>query len=204
MISFKKSFIFIHVPKTGGTAIQSILAPHCIDTIITVPKTDGESQQVPHNKFNISKHSPLFKYKRKLPPEVFPQLKIFACIRNPWDRLISVYFSSHKQLKKWDLFTAKTETIHEMEPLRYYLSQQKCRPETAQMLDFRNFRILSYESLADDFKKLAKELGIDYPNLPIMNVSKREKDYRKYYDAELCAMVAGKFHDEIQYGGYKF
>ena len=129
MISFKKDFIFVHIPKTGGTAIQTVIAPYCLDTIITIDKEGGETQAVPYNKYNISKHSPLYKYKRKIPPDVFCQLKVITCIRNPWDRLISVYFSAHRQAPEWNLSMAKVVTLSEMEPLRFYLKLNKHDPE---------------------------------------------------------------------------
>jgi len=41
MISRRYKFIYVHIPKTGGTTIQSVLLPFSDDEKFIVPYQDG-------------------------------------------------------------------------------------------------------------------------------------------------------------------
>ena len=98
MISIQKKFLFIHVPKTGGNSIQNILRDYSEDEIVTLAKhQDGvERFEVRNSKYAITKHSTLAHYKFVLDASTYHSLYKFATIRNPWDLLISYYFSPHR------------------------------------------------------------------------------------------------------------
>jgi len=95
MLTIRKKFLFIHVPKTAGNSIQNILKEYSEDEIVA-----KASHQDAVERFEIrgvhpglKKHSTLRKYKARLEPELFSSLFKFSTIRNPWDRLISLYFT---------------------------------------------------------------------------------------------------------------
>ena len=206
MISFSHNFIFVHVPKTGGTSIQSILGKYCIDEISYTQTGDNEPQMVLSNMFGISKHSPLFKYKKRIPKAQFKEMKIIAVMRNPWDRLVSMYFSAHKDPKDWEAGAVK-KTLKRVYPLTYYLSRISVgkypdpNPEFYKNVHF----LLKFENLEEDFKRLCQKLSIPYEPLPKLNVSKnRQIEYRKYYMPDLREEVQIKYADEIKRGKYVF
>ncbi|MGB1541485.1 MAG: sulfotransferase family 2 domain-containing protein, partial [Cycloclasticus sp.] len=104
MISVHKRFLFIHVPKTGGNSIQNILRNYSEDEIVTLAKhQDGiERFEVRNSKYNTTKHSTLSHYKSALDSKTYHSLFKFATIRNPWDMMISYYFSPHRAVEEWD------------------------------------------------------------------------------------------------------
>lgn len=77
MVSNKHKFIFVHIPKTAGVTISSILDDYC-----TLDEKKKHNMN-PHGQRNqISRY---FK---------------FCFVRNPWDRFLSCYFYFRKYGRK--------------------------------------------------------------------------------------------------------
>jgi hypothetical protein len=216
MISIEKHFLFVHVPKTGGNSIQERLKAYSEDRIVSVaPHQDGiERFEVRSTKYPTVKHSSLSDYERVLEPELFPTLFKFATIRNPWDKLISFYFSPHRGSPSWDRESFK-EFVNTVEPLRSYIASGSWRERLRQgmgrgllqrlstPLDAHVDFIMRFEDLNADFRTVCARLDIPYSPLPKRNRSER-LPYHAYYDGELIEIVAGRFREEIDYGSYSF
>src|SRR5947199_7305777 len=99
MISFQKRFLFVHIPKTAGNSIQSVLRDYSEDQIVALrSEQDGIEHFGLHNpNYKIRKHSTLAEYRMALGDEQFRSLYKFACVRNPWDRMVSYYFTPTQQ-----------------------------------------------------------------------------------------------------------
>ena len=69
MISHKHKFIFVHIPKTGGTSIESLFIRNA------------------HIKDVPGKHHMV----RNLDGELLKKYFAFTFVRNPWDRMVSYY-----------------------------------------------------------------------------------------------------------------
>ncbi len=217
MISRQKNFLFIHVPKTGGNSLQNILRNYSEDKIMIFGEhQDGiERFEVRNDKYDVTKHSTLQHYKDILEPNLYQKLFKFATLRNPYDRMISWYFSPHRGVKEWvreDFIklVAEVPTVREYTGLSASLSQQKAfkflglsftfnQPKLDQDIDF----LIRFESLLQDFKKVCEMIDIPYEPLPIRNQSER-KPYRSYFDQELKEIVEEKFAEEIEFGEYEF
>ena len=103
MISIQKMFLFIHIPKTGGNSIQHFLRDYSEDEIVVKANQEKvERFGVNNKKYNTIKHSTLSHYKSVLNPQIYRALFKFAVIRNPWDRMISYYFSPHRGVTEWN------------------------------------------------------------------------------------------------------
>jgi Sulfotransferase family len=198
MISFQKRFLFVHIPKTGGNSIQSVLARYSEDKIVVRAGQDGvERFGVTNPKYKLKKHSPLADYRAALGEKQLGQLYKFAAVRNPWDRMVSLYFTPG-QGKQWNR-KAFRKTIAQALSAADHL-----RLEPGEADPFRNVdRIIRFENLAADFNSVCNELGISPEALPRYNRSEREH-YSKYYDDELRALVAERCALEIARFGYRF
>jgi hypothetical protein len=199
MISFEKQFLFVHIPKTGGNSIQSVLVPWSEDEIVRArPGQDGvERFAVSNPKYKLKKHSRLAEYRDALGGKQFERLYKFTCVRNPWERMVSYYFTPG-QRKEWDPKAFK-RMISESSSTADYL-----RLDPGEADPFRNVdRILRFENLAEEFASVCADVGI--PPTPLPNYNKSERDhYSKYYDKELRDLVGERFADEIARFGYTF
>lgn len=202
MISIQKQFLFIHVPKTGGNSIQNILKCYSEDEIvINGAHQDGiERFGLRNPTYEISKHSPLSQYQSVMEPDIFNALFKFAVIRNPWDMLVSFYFSPHGGVREWnrDDFLSMVTRIPTM---RYFITgpHSQSRHRLDGDIDF----LMRFERLDEDFMVVCEKTGIPHVQLPHRNKSERAH-YSHYYDEELKEVVRNKFGEEIDFGGYHF
>jgi Sulfotransferase family len=200
MISFQKGFLFVHIPKTAGNSIQSALRDYSEDQLVALRKEqDGiERFGLRNPKYKIRKHSTLREYRDTLGDEQFRKLYRFACVRNPWDRMVSYYFTPTQSAESWDrekFHGIISNAISVGDYLR--LNQNEKNP-------FANVDyIMRFENLADDFRAVCNQLDISPVTLPQYNRSTREH-YSKYYDDELRKFVRNRFTEEIERFGYTF
>ncbi len=216
MISIQKKFLFIHIPKTGGNSVQNILRKYSEDKIVTVADhQDGiERFEVRNEKYNIHKHSTLNDYRKELKPYIYDQLYKFSIIRNPWERMVSFYYSPNRKVSEWNrndfiklLNRAKpigeyiTTTPPHQYPSRHFFRKllPKKNKSTLSEIDF----LIRFEHLHEDFKSVCQIIDIPFEPLPHRNKSNR-KHYTYYYDEELKKMIELKFKDEIEFGNYQF
>lgn len=200
MISLQKRFLFVHIPKTGGNSIQSVLRHYSEDEIVSLtPRQDSiERFEVRNRNYNIKKHSTLAEYQAVLGEEQFRGLYKFACARNPWDRMVSRYFSPGRAATKWDREAFKGLLLKTKSVADYV------RLEEGEDDPFANVdRVMRFETLAEDFRSVCADLDIPFAALPKYNRSSRDH-YSRYYDNELRALVGERFAIEIARFGYTF
>ncbi len=202
MISLRHNFLYVHIPKTAGNAIQNILRDYSEDRIVCEkPGQDGvERFQVRNEKYQLEKHSTLKDYQRELPPAVFTGLFKFCCVRNPWERAISFYFSPHRGDVTWDRGAFKKLVAEIVPASAFVILDERARATSPfENVDF----VIRYETIDEDFRQVCERIGIPAAQLPVRNKSAREH-FTHYYDAELVDLVRARFADDIDYFGYEF
>lgn len=199
MISISKKFIYVHYPKTAGNSIQNNLAAYADDEkILKAEHQDGiERFELKNNKYGTSKHSTINKYYSKVGAAHMESMFVFSTIRNPWDRMISFYFSPHRRCNEWN--RKEFVSLVKREPS---FDDFVCLKDGGKEINRLNY-LIKYESLEEDYKEVTKLLNIEYSPLTVRNASKRD-NYRSYYDDELVDLVACKFKFDIELGNYEF
>jgi len=200
MISFQKQFLFVHIPKTAGNSIQSILRDYSEDEIVALRgKQDGiERFGLRNPNYKVRKHSTLVEYREALGEDRFHRLYKFTCVRNPWDRMVSYYFRPTRDLMGWNRKEFK-KMILNVFSVADYLRLAEGEEDPFRNVDY----VMRFETLADDFRHVSAALDIPAAPLPRYNRSSREH-YAKYYDDELRELVRKRFAPEIERFGYTF
>jgi len=200
MISFQKRFLFVHIPKTAGNSIQSVLRDYSEDELVALRgEQDGvERFGLRNPKYKVKKHSTLAEYRAALGDAEFGRLYKFICVRNPWDRMVSYYFTPTQKAevrnrKKFRKIISSALSVAD------YLRLDQGEEDPFGNVDY----IMRFENLADDFRTVCAALDISPMKLPQYNRSDREH-YSKYYDDDLRELVRVRFAAEIERFGYAF
>jgi hypothetical protein len=201
LISVAHKFLFVHIPKTAGNSIQNVLRAYSEDKIVSLaPHQDGvERFEVRSDTYAIHKHSTLRDYRAQLGDADFRRMFKFTSVRNPWDRMVSFYFSAHRGAVEWN--RKRFEEMIQRAPSVAASVSLDMESDSGSFGNMDYF--IRYENLNDDFKSACELIGIPWEPLSIRNKSPRQP-YSVYYDEELIDAVRQKFAAEIEYFGYTF
>lgn len=201
------NFIFISIPKTGTTTISNL------------PISSN------HLKVGGRDHQGYDMYKRLKTSAAYPAVTqgtfdnrfVFSFVRNPWDRVVSL-FRNRKRLHKcgnnFEKFVEEYQKASDYafapRDYRYQLDWLK-DPDTGKiMADF----IGRFENFESDLEHVMRKISADnklwYDELPNINGDgpvfdlKDSKSYRKLYTPRLMNIIADKCSKDIEYFNYDF
>ena len=194
MISHKHEFIFIHIPKCGGTSFE--IEFNCW----SANKYRRRYFHVGANKQHQTIQQILEYY-----PDCNHYYK-FSFVRNPWSRFLSEYYYMIAESLLPPNFSFKDFCLHEDAIVEYgWDYHDKSQHEFIfdsngnSLVDF----IGKLENLQEDFNIVCDKIGIPRKQLPHENKT-NHKHYTEYYDDETREIVAKKYAKDIEYFGYKF
>ena len=211
ILSTGRNYVFIHAPKTGGTAMALALEDRAMKDDIMLgdtPKALKRRRRVQDIKTRgrLWKHSTLADIDGLVPS--LEGLFAFTLVRNPWDRMVSYYHWLRGQdfdhpavaLAQQMTFTdfacaAQTRSSMKASPARHYMTdadgQERCD------------LYIRLEHFAEDAGPLWAHLGFTL-HLPHANASERDADHRAYYDDAARDAVAEACAEDIERFGYTF
>ncbi|MEX1026186.1 MAG: sulfotransferase family 2 domain-containing protein [Planctomycetota bacterium] len=206
LISDDKRFVFVHVPKTGGTSITAALAPWSLPRNAARWASWVRWIGLPrdHRRFRFQKHGTLASVERIMEPTLFRSYFKFGFVRNPWDRLVSDY-----EAVRNDPATRRHARARALPDFRAYLEHEARRSQSTQVrlladrsgevgVDF----VGRFERLDEDLARVLARLGIE-ARLPHLN-RHEHRDYRTYYDAAGRDFVGRHWAADIEAFGYEF
>lgn len=200
MMSLSRQFLFIHVPKTAGNSLQSHLLGFSEDRMqLSAPYHDGvERFEIQSAIPDIHKHSTLEDYHARLAPEVFRSLFKFHCVRNPWDRCVSHFFSPHRGPVSFDAAEFHAFIESSVHPVSTYVALPGDPDGPLSHMDAS----IRFENLAEDFASVCDRLGLPRLDLPHRNRSNRRTVADCYGAEETVDLVRTKFALEIKLFDY--
>lgn len=206
MIGRRNKFVFIHIPKTAGQSVAKALRPYTLyphqRLIQRIGRHVGRRSKYDHYGIHID-HSDVADYQNILSPETYSEYFSFAFVRNPWDRVLSLY-SFTKKKPKSPLFEVATKG--EFDDFIRALKECGLRQQVEYLRDNNgdvnvNF-IGRFENLTEDFSVIEKRLGVSMV-LPHKNASKHPR-FREIYTDWGREEVAELSKDDILTFNYSF
>lgn len=213
IISRGRRYIFVHIPKTGGTAMALALEERAMADDILIgdtPKARRRRNRLKdlQARGQLWKHSMLSDIDGVVAPGELDDFLIFTLVRNPWDRMVSYYHwltaqsFDHAAVKLAQALPFSDFVKHPM--TQASLSRNPAaRYVTDALGQERKALFLRLEHLAEDIAPLEAHLGFSLAPGHV-NRSDRAADYRGYYDGETEAVVARICADDIARFGYAF
>jgi len=191
--------IFIHIPKVAGTSIKQALG------------LPGGGH-------------PPWQYFYQSHLQLWRQYTSFTVVRNPWDRLVSAYRYAQMKESYWHNEKVGFHPDHHLlkdKPFKDFvliLHDDRGRLKHESWFNQTDWlagtnpsekkimtdTVLRFETLARDFNKLCRQLGIPPKKLPVKNRSKRGRDYRQYYNENTRKIVADIYESDIDIFRYTF
>ncbi len=95
IVSHEHKFIFVHLKRTSGRAIQAALLPHLgPDDIYTPMRPTGNKPALPgQNHAGFERHMLAREIRERVGAKVWDEYFTFAMERNPWDKTLSRYWA---------------------------------------------------------------------------------------------------------------
>ena len=214
IISPGRNYIFVHIPKTGGTSLaQALEAKAKKDDILIgdTPKAQKRKSRLKGLKASgrIWKHSRIQDIYGVVEPEFIQQAFVFTIVRNPWDRLVSYYHWLQEQ--QFDHPAVKlAHNLQFGEFINHPLNQSSFQRDTTAQYTCNDAGVdlcklhLRLESLDHDVAKLEAMLGLKLGVLPRDNKSQRDPDYRAFYTDADAENIGASFAEDIARFGYLF
>ncbi|NSY36677.1 sulfotransferase family 2 domain-containing protein [Leisingera sp. ANG59] len=213
ILSQGRQYVFVHIPKTGGTALALALEARAMadDMMLgDTPKALNRRRRLKdtETRGRLWKHSTLADIEGLVPDDTLRGLFAFTLVRNPWDRAVSYYHWLREQR-----FAHPAIALAKALEFRSFVQH----PEI--IAAFRGSPASSYLRHADgteqcqlyirleqfpaDAQPLFDHLGFSL-NLPVVNESGRQRDWRIYYDDAAAETVAGACAQDIAQFEYSF
>jgi hypothetical protein len=192
MINKQYKFIYVGVPKTGTTSIESHI------------KTEYKIVSDCHKK-----HTPICLHNEK-----YLDYFKFGFVRNPWDWVVSWYFyaTDHWGSPVRDQMSLKDwVSIHNAcgcRPLTVRCCYQPLVPQYNFLCDDQGELMMDFvgrfENLQCDFDTACEKIGISKHKLDFKNKSQRSGSYEDFYDSETRDLVSNLFEKDIDLFKYSF
>ena len=204
--------VFIHIPKNAGTSVTKLLRDSNTNCI-------------------IKKHGSASFVMDEIGEPEFKSRFSFAFVRNPWDRMVSLFYFKKTRWTRKAKNTAQYPNMLKNAAAKFYLEDDflgfmqwflldlSCDslsvhnhiPNQEQLAWLTNKDgtdiivdfVGKVENIAEDIEVIRKVLGIK-AELSHQNKTVREPEYRKYYDDETAELIADVFSRDIEAFGYEF
>lgn len=195
MLFKEPKIFFIHIPKTAGSSIEHFLH-HC--------------QQVKTKDGRLGQHSNLQRAYELYGEELW-DFNIFTVLRNPYDRIISLYLMNYKRnsfhfptIEKFKNrnYVTFPEFYQEISPhhrhaedVYHYLAIDGIIPDCIKFLD--------YENVEEHFTKFWNDSGLNMSmDFPHQNKNTKAGESLRNYlkaDPEYVKIIDQKYHKELEF-----
>lgn len=208
MINDKHKFIFMHVPKVAGASIENALKNVSGTTDISM------MEQLKRERIVAKTLSENLDY------------HFFMFVRNPWDRIVSVYRHSMRKRRRFprlsfsdwlnalrDFYVDKIDDgrlstfdkRHARRQTAFVPNYDRRYFKTKLNGEVKNIFIGRFEQVSEDFRQVTDWIGLGQLKLSHETWgSCGTVDYIRWYDDETIEKVGELYKSDVEYFGYEF
>ncbi len=210
IISRDRQFIFVHIPKTGGTAFTLAYEERAGQDDILIGDTPKARRRWTGvaTAGRVWKHATLADVIGLVSEAEIESFLTMTLVRNPWDRLVSYYHWLREQrFARPEVQLAKTLDFHGFLNHHSTVSAFRRWPCAAYMrrpdgTDCPSL-FVRLEHFAEDIAPVEAHLGFSL-TLPVANESRRDRDWRRYYSTQDAVLVGQTCAKDIARFRYHF
>lgn len=213
ILSRGRRYIFVHIPKTGGTSLALALEGRAMKDDIMLgdtPKALKRRRRVKDVRANgrLWKHSGLSDIEGLASRSEIEGFYTFTLVRNPWDRMVSYYHWLQQQdFEHPAVDLSKALSFQDFLGHAQIEASLKSATYQSYMTDMRGVErcnlYVRLEHFETDAAPLFEHLGFRL-KLPHENPSNRDRDYRRYYTEKDAARLGDICQVDIDRFGYRF
>lgn len=212
IVSHEHQFIFVHLKRTAGRSLTAELARHLgpddIVTPITAPAGRPHLGVEGRNCGGLRRHATAAQIRAHVGPEVWQRYFKFTFERNPWDKVLSRYWSwRNRSGRTWSFrrwFALKTAKGYLVQLGRVGFPQEfESYTENGRLcLDF----VGRFEQRDEHLRQIGQRLGLDLSGGADIGAHGRRdrRPYAEHYTPWMRAVVERVYAREIELLGYRF
>lgn len=212
MIIQSKKLNFIHVPKAAGSSIGKILR----ESLKTSKKDADFSEEfrvfAEDRGFIFPNHAPA-KVKKEFLGESYGEYFSFAFVRNPYDRLVSLY--EYTRQKEVDIFKKRGLELNKFQiniienTFEDWVTKFNTGPAQSDWLCDENGSLIvdfvgKTENSNNDIQKLHKIFGLDSVDTGVSANTTKHANYKSYYKESAKSVVKSRYRKDLEIFGYEF
>ena len=190
----KHNLLFIHIPKTGGVAIERALG---IKAANEPKKLISKQGELIEGIRTVPQHFTPDILRERLGEDVYESTIKFTVVRNPYTRVLSEYFyrnksGNMKKFPKWfRTYYGDVNHVHKLPQSKF--------------VDSENITILRQETLQEDFSRFVEESNLPIKSeLGTVNKSKHNKtDLIEEIPLPIIGRINNLFEEDFIRFGYE-
>jgi len=208
-------FVFVHIPKTGGTSIKDHLYSYGRDTSICIQRTRDAEQLRATTGTTLNKHSTAAQIRDVVGHQQFDAFFKFSITRNPYSRTVSIFHFLKYNFRAWP----NSAIMDRFETLEHFVTSKFFRRPGPGRIFEPQFRWLigddgqtcmdfigRSETLETDIAHIREKLNLPLPAPPLRrrNVSKTflaPPEADKITPLVACAILE-RYADDFRLFGY--
>ena len=198
----KQGFWFVDVPRTSSSSIRAELSHNF--GIINGKKGYIEKDMIHAVPQIIQPHRTASEMRDRLGTEIWSQLYTFGFVRNPYERIWSLYCyltrgSAKNTGESFSDFVASLKTWRKGRPIPTrsafdYLSDEQGRIIVT--------RVCRFENRSKELLEVGEVLNMKFTGVLSQDVARHKESYSKQYDNKMKRTIESLFARDFELGGY--
>lgn len=191
-----ENFIFIHIPRTGGTSLERLLLS--IEGVASWENLDDK--KIVDSRLGKHKHLRASSVRAIVGEEKWRSTFKFSVVRNPFEKVISHFHQPYYRRINALGGASLEDFLHAYQPAPHE-EGLTC----ADYLDEEIDQIIRYENYNEEVFRLFGNFGVTPGQIDTrIGNSRPDASYRDYYNAETRAMVERIYAEDLRRFDYRF